>query len=313
MVANRRTAASLALMLAIPLAACGGAGGGGPVTAGSSGGSGGGTVGGGSGGGGTGGVGGGGGGSPQGYPSFAALAGDQTFNGPVAQMDTRGTTAQGTSSQGYVDVNYSAANGTYTLNYFGFDPEVHTLTAAPLNGRTLTMDGHNAPGLGLTYTRLLTWTSEPGFTNRGEITWGVIGVPTRADDRPTGKADYETTAFVGNAVRLESGQNIPYDLKNSQFRMTYDFATDLVDARFTLIGTPLAGGADVALGEYYPRDNSARFPLTRDGLAAGDYAGFWDEKFFGPQAAEFGISFQIYDPTAAQPLSAAGVVLGRKK
>lgn len=141
----------------------------------------------------------------------------------------------------------------------------------------------------------------------GERNWGVMGVQTKDADAPTGSASYKQSLVVGQAIR----GNTLYDLKDSTLDLMYDFSSFAIDVKLNVIGTPGGGGANVVFGSYTQdtlynafRGYFAGFLKREGGERRGEIVG----RFFGPGAAELGVSFSIADG-----FDAAGVVVAKKQ
>lgn len=153
MLSNRRISSVTAILLAMPLAACGGGTGGVNSV---SGGGGGGTV---IAGGGPplpGGCGacGGGGAPPIGpgggtdYVTFDKLSTDQYFSAVNARVDLGGSDGFTGPIAQYGAVGYDVATNTYLTDNFFILRDAFKLSTTPVDGKTLTIDGKNAPSLG---------------------------------------------------------------------------------------------------------------------------------------------------------------------
>jgi hypothetical protein len=154
----------------------------------------------------------------------------------------------------------------------------------------------------LTYTTLAQWTrinheqpSSSTATTQSDTFWGVGGFSTLVSDMPrTGGASYlgPLRATYANGTYLEG--------VTGQARLIADFAAGTVKTDLFLNRTgfsTVAGGTGTIQG--------ARFSGN---FNDGRYTGAFDGGFFGPQAAEMGLSFTISDTTGQQ---FAGVGAGR--
>jgi hypothetical protein len=102
--------------------------------------------------------------------------------------------------------------------------------------------------------------------------------------------------------------------------LSVDFAAETLQMRLALIGTPVAGGADTALGTYVSSGTdygllqgnaNLNGILKREGQT--EVVGGYQGSFFGPQAAEYGLTFRITDGVNQPTLVAGGAVGGRKQ
>ncbi len=315
------------LLSTTALAACGGAGtdspstvsGGGFVTGGGgtgvggtvdtgsgrSGGTGGGSTGGGvTGGGGTGG---GGGGT---YPTMASLTGDQAFtasSGEIVLKDTARLDRVDYAGFGEA-VEYTAATNTYTLDGIGREWADFTTDPTAIRRRITVTDA----GGELAYSRMSRWDHGDTTGRVGFITYGLM---TRDEDTPSGSISYRQVGFHGAAFRQENGQEAQYDLKNSTLDLKYDFTTFSLDMLMTLIGTPMAGGADQTLGLFTEKDNTVAGGRNNiDGFVVKQgtdtVMGAFSLRFYGPGADEYGLAFGM---SATNELKAAGAAAGRRR
>jgi hypothetical protein len=156
----------------------------------------------------------------------------------------------------------------------------------------------------LTYTTLAQWArvnddppSGTPTTRRSDSFWGVGGFPTLASDMPrTGGATYN------GPLRGTYVQGTTIDSITGQVSLFSDFAAGTVktDLYLNRIGfsTLVVGGTGTIQG--------VRFSGN---LNDGAYTGVFDGGFFGPQAAEMGLSFTISDNAGPQ---IGGVGAGRR-
>lgn len=151
----------------------------------------------------------------------------------------------------------------------------------------------------LTYTTLVSWTRAITVTGntQTDTMWGVGGFETVASDMPrTGSATY-TGPLRGQSV---NGTNIAG--VSGQARLTANFGTQSVQTDLFLNGvrpsTLVVGGTGTI--------QSTRFAGN---LSGEGYTGVFDGAFFGPQAAEMGLSFLVSNPDGT---TVGGVGAGRK-
>lgn len=252
--------------------------------------------------------------APLRYLTFDQLTGDQTFETSFASGETAGAPFyQGASSVGGT-IAYSAATNTYTVDYYGFPLETYKPGRDNLAGTTFNFEKISDE---LLYTRVASWSQDR--VNDREVHRGAFGVSTRRGDVPPGgTASYRQLGFFGNAVRREGGSVTSYDLANSTFDLSVDFNAGTFDAKLALVGTRAGGGANVDLGTYTINPGSGRastfgFGGTWRQAGVESYVGFFSGEFFGPQAAEYGMSFSINNPDNTPTLNAHGVVVGKKR
>jgi hypothetical protein len=252
------------------------------------------------------------------YKTYDELAGDQSFVGSFASTQSKGLPRyQGALGGGSNSITYTAATNSYTVQYFGYAPEAFRIGYDPVAGKTLTIEQFGAPGT-LRYTRFLQLSRDKDFND--DIVRATFGVPTRTNDTPLGKATYKQVGFVGNAVRKEGDVGVQYGLANSLLDLSVDFAAETLQMRLALIGTPVGGGADTALGTYVSSGTdygllqgnaNLNGILKREGQT--EVVGGYQGSFFGPQAAEYGLTFRITDGVNQPTLVAGGAVGGRKQ
>jgi hypothetical protein len=250
------------------------------------------------------------------YKTYDQLVGDQTFVGSFASTQSQGLPRyQGATGGGSNSITYTAATNSYTVQYFGYAPETFRLGYDAAARKTFAVEQFGAPGT-LLYTRYLQLSRDSD--NNDEIVRATFGVPTRSTDKPLGTATYKQVGFVGNAVRKEGDIGVQYGLANSRLDLSVDFAAETLDMRLALIGTPVAGGADKALGTYvntgrdFALAGASLFGnLKREGQT--ELVGGYQGHFFGPQAAEYGLTFRITDGVNQPTLVAGGAVGGRKQ
>lgn len=267
------------------------------------------------------------------YASFAAPAGDQQV--PLTGVQVTNTVSYGVGilatvpettavgySSGRLSISYNGAAGSYTVRDNArssefrpsdINPTDNTHGGAFVNYRhNRTPDAEDRLALyrptggggevALTYTTLALWTRATvdlsGNVERvhHNAVWGVGGFETVAGDMPrTGNATYigPLRGFdVTDAARAVTGQS----------RLTADFAALTVQAELSII----RGGFPTLLLNGAGQINSSRFSGALNG---GGYSGSYEGAFFGPRAAEMGLSFLVRD-AAGRPI--AGVGAGRQ-
>ena len=162
----------------------------------------------------------------------------------------------------------------------------------------------------LSYTRFGTFfTAGPGQPLDGHAF--VFGVATLARDLPkTGSATY-TSAVGGTA--FAAGSPGPLRLIGSTATFSANFATGAIATDLKLIGTPIAGGAPIALdtlaglGSISGAKPGFSGSFTGTGTVAGSFSG----GFFGPNAVEFGYDFLVGGTNAGgRQFTAIGGVAG---
>jgi hypothetical protein len=243
------------------------------------------------------------------YSSFAGLTGDQLFDALVVK--TSDQFFDGSEVKGRI--LFDAAKATYTVDAFGFPiesfPKVGTAPASP---RDFYVGTGPAGDSKLTYTQFAYWyNNSPGVSGDYRA---VIGVPTKRGDYPAiGTATYRQTGIQGTAYQSGGPNGGIYSIGNSKVDLSLDFATQIALTKIELIGTPRAGGVDVNFGTYTgKRDSIGIFPLYRTGALPGNYSGFWDVTFFGPQAQEYGLIFSIDERVNGVQMDAGGAVVGTR-
>ncbi|GAA3998817.1 hypothetical protein GCM10022211_05770 [Sphingomonas humi] len=307
----------LSLVLAAPLAACGGAGTDRPTSASGLGGgsasSGTGSFAGGGGSGGIGGSTGGGTGSGSGgggtYPTIASLEGDRVYGASTGEIVLKNTKLRDrVDYRGFGEtVEYYAATNTYNLDGIGVEYTDFTPDPAATLRRITISDANGE----LLYSRLSRW--DHGDSN-GRVGFVTYGVATLREDAPSGSITYRQVGFQGAAFRTENGAEAQYDLKNSTINLKYDFTTFKLDLLMNLIGTPLAGGGpDQSLGLFAGKNNVGG-KNDIDGLVVKNgtdtVMGSFFLRFYGPGAAEYGLAFGL---NASSDLKAAGAAAGRRQ
>jgi hypothetical protein len=139
----------------------------------------------------------------------------------------------------------------------------------------------------------------------------VLGVPTLARDMPKrGTATYATsvggTAFAASAP-------FPMQLTGSTASFSANFARGTITTGLNLIGTPVNGGAAMALDTL---SGVGSISSTKPGFAGlftgtGTVKGNFSGAFFGPKAVEFGYDFLVGGTNGAgRQFTAIGGVAG---
>ncbi len=139
----------------------------------------------------------------------------------------------------------------------------------------------------------------------------VLGVPTAARDVPKrGTATY--TSVVGGQAFAASNP-VSLRLTGSTATFSANFSTGAINTALQLVGTPVSGGATVALdnvtgvGSISGTKPGFTGLFTGTGTVNGNFAG----AFFGPRAVEFGYDFLVGGTNAAGlQFSAIGGVAG---
>lgn len=156
------------------------------------------------------------------------------------------------------------------------------------------------PSLSLTYTSfgfaLLPVAS--GTTPAMHAT--LVGIPT-ATLPATGSASY-----TGIVAGLAAGNSITYVLTGTS-SLSADFAAGNYSTRFSFTGTDIAGSGATLATQNFSGNNTFTFngsPLN--GSLTG--SGSWQGSFFGPNAEEFGYTFNVSGPG----YTARGVAVGKK-
>ncbi|HEY0412728.1 MAG TPA: transferrin-binding protein-like solute binding protein [Allosphingosinicella sp.] len=253
------------------------------------------------------------------YPSFAALTSSQqvALTGiAVGRTDRSGAggSTPGVNAiearpyaNGSLSIAYDAATNSYTIrdgaasqafaaadlrpdfafNGPAFQNYARGVGSASEDYLSLYRPGGGGGDVALTYTTLAMWTrlrfTDDGTTTttRTDATWGVGGFETVASDMPrTGGASY-AGPLRGQYVNGTAVENV-----TGQARLVADFAAASVRADLFLnrsgASTLTVGGTGTIA--------AARFLGS---LAGGGYSGTFDGAFFGPRAAEMGLSFSL--------------------
>jgi len=276
------------------------------------------------------------------YTAFDDLTGDQRFEAGCAYFQGRGTTlssgrAAGTrvgDSNDPSPLRFQESGEIWTLDFnapvpslpdldqsFGPTdliteptiPNTSEYRKANTNGGTDTFILTSGTVFGTTFD-YLRGGSFNGSANDGSLL-GLscsFGVPTIADDRPSGSADYSQVEVIGMGVTVDPSTGAitgEFDLRDS----TATFATDRSSGNFDPIVTTLeirgqAIGANGLTGPViefgsFADGTSDVFSGNDDGTdQTGEYLGTFDTSsaetafsgwFFGPEAVEAGYSFSI--------------------
>jgi hypothetical protein len=180
--------------------------------------------------------------------------------------------------------------------------------AGDVFGGSLTTPVVNA--VSLSYTRFGTFYSF-GPTTPLDGHAFVLGVPTLARDLPKrGTATY-TSAVGGNA--FVAGAPVPLDLLGSTATFSANFASGAITTGLNLVGTPVTGGAAIALDTLsgVGAISSAKPGFTGLFTGTGSVAGNFSGAFFGPKAVEFGYDFVVSGTNSVgRQFSAIGGVAG---
>lgn len=165
--------------------------------------------------------------------------------------------------------------------------------------------------LALTRTSYSAYLRADSTAGAHRITYGVWGYPTVAADMPaTGTATY-TARVAGRIVTGGAGGTVLR--ANGTVTVTVNFATGSVTTTATVTTGPL-GGAQTAYGTFTGTGAIAVGATTFTGNfnAASPIPGNLAGAFFGPQAAELGISFAASGTVGGVDSRFIGVVVGKK-
>ncbi len=139
----------------------------------------------------------------------------------------------------------------------------------------------------------------------------VLGVPTLARDMPKrGTATYATS--VGGTA-ISSGGQAPLQLTGSTATFSANFTRGTIATGLNLVGTPVTGGAAIALDTLSGVGSISNAKPGFAGLftGSGSVNGNFSGAFFGPAAIEFGYSFLVSGTNGAgRQFSAIGGVAG---
>ena len=272
------------------------------------------------------------------YSSFTPLQGQKTIEmsgGTHRQVTTASgpgptSTTYGTFENSNLWIAYDEATNTYTVSHGGgqrsFGPSTvvsdvlgpsfqsygivnsdagwsESLNIYRPNGGGPTSVGENPT---LTYTTLVAWTryerlaAGPNSDTELTIMWGVGGFETVASDMPrTGEARYNGIV-VGHYA---SGTRTDWVLSGwAKLTANFGGGTVLADLGLSIPGqsTLLLDGSGLITG--------SRFAGTLTGgfaLAEPTFKGPFEGAFFGPQAAEFGLSFSVGDGAGSNVIGVA--------
>ena len=235
------------------------------------------------------------------------------------------------SSYGTLSVAYDAAANSYTIadeaasrtftsadtrtsdGAFEYYTQVEGTTTNELK---LFRSGASNQTLALTYVSYANWSNEirGTQTTRQLARYAVFGVPTTTATMPrTGTATY---AGVADGTAIVGGQ--AYSLLGSTGTVSADFATGVVRTTLALSGSdPVSNSAgSTALGTLTGvgavSTGTSRYTGTISGLGS-NVSGSFGGGFFGPGAAETGLSFSaLGDPSQGNNDSAVGVFVGKR-
>ncbi|HEY1124316.1 MAG TPA: transferrin-binding protein-like solute binding protein [Sphingobium sp.] len=245
----------------------------------------------------------------------------------TAAASTGATSNRQPMSTGPVQIRYDAASGSYTIAT-GTLPDVTFATSdRSSSGSTAVISAYGkssgsktdnlalfnpGPGntqLALTYASYGGWqsTSAAGASSEVATTFFVYGIKTAPGDLPTaGTASYKTTLdglFAGN-----SGL---YTLSGSSAILA-DFAAGTIDFSMSPRGRNIVDGSVKDFGDLLGSgtigSGTSAFAGTSDAASVNGYSATMSGQFFGPQAAEVGVAFQL---TGADG-QGSGVIVGKK-
>ena len=273
--------------------------------------------------------------SPASYPSFVAPGSSQQVTLEGGSFGSRYTSSASGSTPSVITVAARPADGTMAISFdpatggylvqdgarsqqFSasdaapnmqfYGPAFRTLArgAGTKSSDYLSVYRHGEAEVALTYTTLAAWTRQTitdsadgrSTDTRADTVLGVGGFPTLASDMPrTGQGSYSGLLHAyyvnGPAVENVTGQS----------RLLVDFGAGSARADLILRGssqesTMVLSGLGMISG--------SRF---EGGLSGGAYNGGFAGGFFGPQAAEFGLSFSV---TGGAGERVVGVGAGRR-
>jgi hypothetical protein len=256
----------------------------------------------------------------------------ETFQGlgVINRFTAAGGTGNVTSSQPLsskaIQVSYDASSSSYTV-VTGTLPDA-TFTGASKSAANSTSDitvydkssgtkGDNLvlfnPGSGnkqlaLTYTTYGAWQTINTSTSLDVSTvFFVFGVKTATSDMPkTGTATYKSVIDG-----LFAGPTGIYALGGTS-SLAADFGAGTVDFQMTPLGQNILTSAAKSFGTLTGSGTIAAggssFVATSDAQIGGSYAASLAGQFYGPQAAEFGATFQLTGPDG----QGNGAMVGKK-
>jgi hypothetical protein len=256
------------------------------------------------------------------YTRLADMSGDRTFqtagvhyasaaggiSGPVADAVGSGVvvryTAASDSYQLTAPDGTTASFGPANFNASASSPNVPNVIVYQNGSEALRLTVPTSSGVALSYTLVGNWL-HPG-TSGMNIYVAVGGASTLASDMPrTGTANY-TIGVGGSAVVPNGLGGATGNPLNGTSTGTFaaNFGTGAINTSLHLVST---GGTDFGTftGTGTIGSNSSGFTGTFAGTTSSAFSG----GFFGPQAAEVGMSYFIGTPT----FSAAGAVTGVKQ
>jgi hypothetical protein len=228
-------------------------------------------------------------------------------------VNATGVTTPTSYSPGGADglgIAYNAADQSYTVSVYGetntFTPAnrdaAHSTNLATAYSRTSGATDYNLvlanpAAVQLTYSSYGVWqrdvTGSPNSTLHQSVF--VYGIPTASSDLPrTGSATYSTAVggfwVAGGDVRVLSG--------TSTFSADFGAGTTRLD--MTMVGkSQLAGGGTFAFGSVGGAGSINSSNATISGAlgstsaASAGYSGVYAGRFYGPQAAEVGVVFDL--------------------
>jgi hypothetical protein len=154
------------------------------------------------------------------------------------------------------------------------------------------------------------WDIYYGETGRHDQQWLVWGNQTPTMPT-TGSASYKLDGGIGgNGFDSASGKYYQFLNGDSTGSLGVDFATGNINLLLHLIGAEaVAGGADKDFGNYTGTGAISSGTAQYGGTIAGDGTGKFDGAFFGPDAAETGLTFFVNNGTTG----VNGVAVGQKQ
>lgn len=256
----------------------------------------------------------------------------ETFQalGVINRFTAAGGTGNVTSSQPLsskaIQVSYDASSSSYTIAT-GTLPDA-TFTGASKSAADSTSDitvydkssgtktdnlvlfnpGAGNKQLALTYTTYGGWLTINTSTSLDVSTvFFVFGVKTATSDMPkTGTATYKSVIDG-----LFAGSSGIYALGGTS-SLAADFGVGSVDFQMTPLGQNILTGATKNFGTLIGSGTIAaggsNFVATSDPQIGGGYAASLAGQFYGPQAAEFGATFQLTGPDG----QGNGAMVGKK-
>jgi hypothetical protein len=203
--------------------------------------------------------------------------------------------------RGTATFSYDATSGTYTVQSngltasFGQSDQIadtsYNDTFSKSNGSVsdaiklygnVRSDTVGAPEVALSYTSFGVWTHSDSTEQLTSKTYFLYGQPTGAANMPTtGTASYQMTV----AAHAFPGTTAAADRVTGTATLNANFGTGLVDTAIKL-GSTFAGTGTISADQFSGTFSNTDPNMTVNGTFAGG--------FFGPNAKEAGMTFQIH-------------------